>query len=197
MVTHQVTLNNHEYEVPYQVCQVNDQLVFRADPSADSGCHAPNLTYYLKVTGADFSVSTGALLLEGTDEDDASLLVLSMEQTDRFTLDVCGSVDGSGPSFLIDAAAEMEQYRRQHAALLNGFRLNATDSHTQALQTMVWWFAHNMRVHYQSPHGLEQSGGAAWGTRDVSQGPMEFLLATGHFDAARAVLQRLFAHQYE
>ena len=31
-----------------------------------------------------------------------------------------------------------------------------------------------MLVHYLSPHGLEQFGGAAWGTRDVSQGPTEF-----------------------
>ena len=35
-------------------------------------------------------------------------------------------------------------------------------------------------IHLTVPHGLEQFSGAAWGTRDVCQGPVEFLLALEH-----------------
>ncbi len=41
------------------------------------------------------------------------------------------------------------------------------------------WLAHNAMIHLTVPHGLEQYTGAAWGTRDVCQGPVEFLLALG------------------
>ncbi len=68
----------------------------------------------------------------------------------------------------------------------------------QAMDMQVRWYVQNMRIHYQSPHGLEQYGGAAGGRVDVSQGPMEFLLATGHFEEARAnSVLTIFSHQFE
>ena len=44
-------------------------------------------------------------------------------------------------------------------------------------------------VHLTVPHGLEQSGGAAWGTRDVCQGPVELLLALEHDAPVREILR--------
>ena len=41
------------------------------------------------------------------------------------------------------------------------------------------WFTHDALIHYLSPRGLEQYSGGAWGTRDVSQGPVGLLLALG------------------
>ena len=38
--------------------------------------------------------------------------------------------------------------------------------------TALPWFAHDALIHYLSPRGLEQYTGGAWGTRDVSQGPV-------------------------
>jgi cellobiose phosphorylase len=46
------------------------------------------------------------------------------------------------------------------------------------------------------PHGLEQYTGAAWGTRDVCQGPVEFLLALEHDEAVAHILRIVFAQQY-
>ncbi|WPQ68721.1 GH36-type glycosyl hydrolase domain-containing protein [Weissella paramesenteroides] len=58
------------------------------------------------------------------------------------------------------------------------------------------WFAHDALVHFLSPHGLEQYGGAAWGTRDVSQGPAELFLSTGHFDKVREIIFTTYTHQF-
>lgn len=61
---------------------------------------------------------------------------------------------------------------------------------------LMFWYTHNAMVHYLVPHGLEQYSGAAWGTRDVCQGPLEFFLATGDYQTTRKVLLTIFSHQY-
>ena len=58
------------------------------------------------------------------------------------------------------------------------------------------WYAHNALIHYASPHGLEQYNGAAWGTRDVCQGPVEFFLATHKFSVVRDILLKVFKQQF-
>jgi cellobiose phosphorylase len=64
-----------------------------------------------------------------------------------------------------------------------------------AVDTILPWYEGNARVHYRTPYGLEQFSGAAWGTRDVCQGPMELLLCQENFAEAKQVLRLLFAHQ--
>ena len=50
-------------------------------------------------------------------------------------------------------------------------------------------------VHYTTPHGLEQYSGAAWAVRDVCQGPVELLVATGNPGPLRDVLKTVYEHQ--
>ncbi len=64
-----------------------------------------------------------------------------------------------------------------------------------AASLMLPWLAHDAIVHLTVPHGLEQYTGAAWGTRDVCQGPVEFLLAMRHDTAVHRLLRTLFAEQ--
>lgn len=64
------------------------------------------------------------------------------------------------------------------------------------LNDILRWYLHNAMVHYTTPHGLEQYSGAAWGLRDVCQGPVEFLLATRNFDPLRVILKKIYAHQF-
>ena len=52
-------------------------------------------------------------------------------------------------------------------------------------------------IHLTVPHGLEQYTGAAWGTRDVCQGPVEFLLALEHDLSVKQILGFVFAEQSE
>ena len=66
-----------------------------------------------------------------------------------------------------------------------------------ALDTTFPWLAHNAMIHLTVPHGLEQYTGAAWGTRDVCQGPVEFLLSLEHDEPVKEILRIVFAQQYE
>ncbi|MHB1289182.1 GH36-type glycosyl hydrolase domain-containing protein [Georgenia sp.] len=57
------------------------------------------------------------------------------------------------------------------------------------------WLVRDALVHFLAPRGLEQYTGGAWGTRDVSQGPLELLLALDRRQDARDLLLTIFAAQ--
>lgn len=67
----------------------------------------------------------------------------------------------------------------------------------EATDRLFPWLVQNAMVHLTVPHGLEQSGGAAWGTRDVCQGPVELLLALEHDATVRDIVLQVFAQQFE
>ncbi|MEM7577042.1 MAG: hypothetical protein AAF328_06150 [Planctomycetota bacterium] len=73
---------------------------------------------------------------------------------------------------------------------------NADASDLERLHDAVPWMTHNAMIHLTVPHGLEQFGGAAWGTRDVCQGPTEMLRAMGRSDVLADVLRVVFRHQH-
>ena len=91
-------------------------------------------------------------------------------------------------------------WRRRHAtggSVTRSLRLTGDGEGVAALDTLFPWLAHNAMVHLTVPHGLEQFGGAAWGTRDVCQGPVEFLLALEHDAPVKEILRIVFAQQQE
>jgi cellobiose phosphorylase len=59
------------------------------------------------------------------------------------------------------------------------------------------WFIHNSMIHFSAPHGIEQYNGGAWGTRDVTQGSVEVLLALGRHEECRWVILDVYRHQYD
>lgn len=63
------------------------------------------------------------------------------------------------------------------------------------LADILPWYRHNALVHYLSPRGLEQYSGGGWGTRDVTQGPVEMLLALGDHAPVRDLLVRVMRAQ--
>ena len=75
-------------------------------------------------------------------------------------------------------------------------RITSCGTEGAALDTLFPWLAHNAMIHLSVPHGLEQYTGAAWGTRDVCQGPVEFLLALEHDEPVKEILRIVFAQQY-
>ena len=66
---------------------------------------------------------------------------------------------------------------------------------TERLAEILPWFIHNALIHYLAPRGLEQYSGGGWGTRDVTQGPVELLLALGRPEPIRDILVRVFRNQ--
>ncbi len=63
------------------------------------------------------------------------------------------------------------------------------------LQEILPWLAHNAMIHFLAPRGLEQYSGGGWGTRDVTQGPVEMLLALGRWEPLRELVRRVYMAQ--
>jgi CRISPR-associated protein Csx3 len=81
-------------------------------------------------------------------------------------------------------------------SLMANFHLESKCDVTSKLSDTLKWYAHNAMIHFAAPRGLEQYSGGAWGTRDVCQGPLEFLLALGHDRVAEDALLKTFSHQF-
>ncbi len=73
--------------------------------------------------------------------------------------------------------------------------LKGEQKDTAAIQEILPWYGMNALTHFLTPYGLEQFSGAAWGTRDVSQGPFDLLLCLEKYDEARQVLRIIFSNQ--
>ncbi|MCR8845384.1 cellobiose phosphorylase [Paenibacillus sp. SC116] len=201
VVTSQISMNVDEYEMPYHMSQNGSTLLFHADASSLSAGVHPNLAYQMHIDGAHVSILDERMLAPRISKGNASLSVLELSASSDWTMSVQGLIDGEQlPLRQLDMASEIERYREFFDGVMNGFRLSHKDEQEGDLfkvNALAWWYTHNMLVHYSMPHGLEQYGGAAWGTRDVCQGPVEYFMATHKYEQVREILLTVFAHQYE
>jgi len=97
-------------------------------------------------------------------------------------------------------AAEQDRAERFWREMTGALTLRSPASSPLAgdvarLQEILPWFAHNAVIHYLAPRGLEQFSGGGWGTRDVTQGPVELLLALGQWGPLRDLLLRVYRAQ--
>jgi len=123
------------------------------------------------------------------------LLICPFTLTGHSTIEVSAAY--GTPTFIKTAheeAIRSGQTFYQH--LLHHFNVENASHDVSSDVTMVYWYAHNALIHYASPHGLEQYNGAAWGTRDVCQGPFEFFSAIQHDDALKHILKTVYSRQF-
>ncbi|MET0283725.1 MAG: amylo-alpha-1,6-glucosidase, partial [Polyangiales bacterium] len=121
-------------------------------------------------------------------------LVLEVPETTRFTMSFVGEVTGPCEAPRTDAETDFAQAAAAWQELSRSLVLRGA-SEIAAIDTILPWYGLNALIHYLTPYGLEQFSGAAWGTRDVSQGPIDLLLCQEKFDEAKQVLRTLFSRQ--
>ncbi|QFT90529.1 hypothetical protein FIU87_17945 [Bacillus sp. THAF10] len=201
LVTNQISMNNNELVVGYNMEQDGKMLKFTAVNGSDSKHRYPDLAYKMTLSGAEFTLSDETTLAEGAVSGTASLVVLETEATQDFSITVHGLLHGEASEFIArDFATEVARYRAFFQKVMNGFELTLSGEKKKELEKMnatAWWYTHNMLVHYSVPHGLEQYGGAAWGTRDVCQGPTEYFMATQNYESVKEIIKKVYSHQYE
>lgn len=198
LLTHQIVMGEHEYINDFTLNRNGQDLIFGLDSNSFQSQRYPDLTYKMHIENKDFEVNDDSVFYKDEVKRDPSLFTLKFNNVANVRLTIQGTIgtkelgDGAYANF----KESKELYKNYYNDVLNGFKIHSdTNEEITKFDIIARWFAHNALVHYAVPHGLEQSGGAAWGTRDVSQGPMEFFLATGEFDRARDTLKRLFAYQ--
>jgi len=204
LVTNQIAMNDKEYELPFRLERAGEELIFRAHPESLSSGVYPELSFRLHLRGADMRVLDERALAPEAPVGSASLVALELQPTSKWRLTIRGGLEGAEPEEAERAEypveAEIEAYRAFLAAVMNGFGLSHDSEEKkrelEKFNVLAWWYTHNMLVHYSVPHGLEQYSGAAWGTRDVCQGPTEYFLAMGKHGQVKEILKTVYTHQY-
>lgn len=198
LITNQVVMDANEYQSQAQMTTLSEQSYdFTAGQGSAINAGNKNLTYRMTFDKAVHVMPLGSLF-EGPTFIENSLVIYKLSGN-HFRLKISASLEGQIPdSDFLDFESEASNYQSFiEKDLLSNFKFKSDAESFEKINTILPWYAHDMLVHYLSPHGLEQYGGAAWGTRDVSQGPIEFFLSTQHFDVAREILLTLFSHQFE
>lgn len=191
IVSHQLIMGNQEEESIIQVSASETKNSLLINSANNPNEPTFSLTFSPEFNDIEqyadpISGSVEYLMLKGLVADHASIVFGGKNN----------QVDTLGKWLKFDD--EVNAYEAQQRALLNHFdiQFSAQPQQAKKLNHTLHWFTHNALVHYSSPHGIEQPSGAAWGTRDVSQGPVEFFMALGRYTEVQHILCEIYSHQY-
>lgn len=180
---------------------------FRPDPDWLWGQRYPDARYHLVVSTPDAVEAIGGdeLLFANGQSRGGGYVALRTRTTDALCFAVVGSMTDAAEADRLAAKYEggvaastmLAPAARYWEHVTRGLRLTGRHPDVAALDTMFPWLAHNAMIHLTVPHGLEQYTGAAWGTRDVCQGPVEYFLSLEHDEPVKDILRIVFEQQFE
>ncbi|MBD5394831.1 MAG: cellobiose phosphorylase [Lachnospiraceae bacterium] len=196
IVTNQLVMGSNEYTSDISCEPIADGLRFILSSDVYPGLH-----YDMLLPDCDFSVSDDRIFFEEEEPFDETFLTLAIPARDAFSMIIRAHLteEEEKTQEVYSFEREKQACLNYYSGLINHFQLTSAPDFKQAhiLNETIWWYTHNAMIHFSMPHGLEQPGGAAWGTRDICQGPIEFFLTTQHYDLVRAILLNIFSHQDE
>ena len=182
--------------------ETNDgEFVARPNPGSMIAGKFPQAQFRIIVNSdGDYTTHGDEALYKDSISRGGSFFTIGVKSTDRFSMSFVGEVCAAVPiekiknndqQFDFDCLNAREALKDMSLGL--SLKGNHTDLH--AIQEIMPWYCMNAVTHFLTPHGLEQFGGAAWGTRDVSQGPFDLLLTLQKYNEAKQVLRTLFSNQ--
>jgi len=148
----------------------------------------------------------GLLYADGVDRGGAYVVIRTRPVT-RFTVVLTGSIldarraaalaatFGEPPPGAGEADAPASSWAWVGRRGILGGAAGRSAGDLARLNDVLPWYVHDAVIHATTPHGLEQHGGAAWGVRDVCQGPAELFVATGNLEALRSVIRMVYERQ--
>lgn len=209
LVFAQIVMGERELECSstMEIDHARHRLILRPDPASLWGERYPDTQVKLVTSTPDMIEALGGdeLLHEDGRCHGGGFAAFRTKPAAELRWAVVGSLHN--PAETERLAAKYESKVRRTAMLepaarfwtnvTRNVRLEGESPDVRAMDLLLPWLAHNAIIHLSVPHGLEQYTGGAWGTRDVCQGPIEFLLTLGHDETVRHILEIVFAQQYE
>jgi cellobiose phosphorylase len=195
LISHHVALNGDDGSTPGKVLWIREGegIMVCAAPESDVGRRFPEGGFLVTAHAQTQLESIGgdeALFDDGRSRQEP-FLCLTTAPARRVTLEIQGRLVTEAPRVVDLSSAPPALSLRA----LEPPPASPHARHVERLAEIAVWFRHNALVHYLSPRGLEQYSGGGWGTRDVSQGPVELLLASGQTAPVRDLLLRVMAAQ--
>ncbi|MDF2542342.1 MAG: cellobiose phosphorylase [Herbinix sp.] len=190
------------YDAPFQYEFKDQTVTIRHDANTLSGSSYPGLHFNITADQA-FDLHNDAFFYQNLQTRKEPYLVWEFRQVQQVTMTTTGFIQAEEVEVLPTTFEhEKNTFLDWINIATNGFsvELNKNTEFSEEVDQMndlVFWYSHNARVHFLSPHGLEQFGGAAWGTRDVCQGPFEYFLSFQNYPVLKNMLLTIYRHQYE
>ncbi len=194
IVSNQILMGSEENMHDIQMDFSEDTYSFSAPKNSMMGNEYPNLVYKIKTTPSSTVLSEEEVLGYNAQ---MGMLFMSFESINEVNLDIFGSLNNEIPTAItIDSKTADIDGTNFFKSFLQNFEIESDDKDIQKIIDISFWYTHNALVHYSSPHGLEQYNGAAWGTRDVCQGPAELFMAAQRYDLVRTIILKIYKRQF-
>ena len=190
LLTHGLVGGINEYDERAELEVDRPHAVARVRAAAESPCRKMDALAAFQIAASDPSAVVemgGAECLAGGSPAHA-LLVIRTKAVEHFEVEITGESAARGADDPDDG---------DWLKLACALRLEGSSNAVSRINRCLPWFVHNAMIHFSVPHGIEQYNGGAWGTRDVTQGSVELLLALGRTKTCRQTLLDIFAHQFE
>jgi cellobiose phosphorylase len=200
LVSSHVALNGDDGSdaVPARWRRDGQGVVVGCWPESELGRRFPDGTFRIDATPETAIEQVGGdelLFADGRSRDQPFVVLITAAGT-SLGLRITGQLVAAPPAAPLappagDAAAAARFWRDMTALAFETPKSNEV----ARLAAILPWMTHDALIHYLAPRGLEQYSGGGWGTRDVCQGPVEFLLALGHVSPVRELLTQVFRNQ--
>jgi len=199
LITHHFDELNNWSITPAKIA---DEFVARPGAGSMISGKFPHAQFRIKINNpvAGFKAYGDEALYTDHKNHGSSLFVLDVQETSEFCMSFLGEV--SAPAAFVDIENTDNQWLSEcHDAqavwqnLSLNLSLKGQQEDISAIREILPWYGMNALIHYLTPYGLEQFSGAAWGTRDIAQGPFDLLLCMGKCEEARQVLCIIFSNQ--
>lgn len=192
-------LGPDEFGVTGEILEQGNKVKFLFNKNSSAYSIYPELNYTVEVEGTKMTFGGDELFYKDGRKRIFNLFTFSCSKTSRLKMYIYGSVDNvsiSKKDFEFRDAAET--YKANFDLLINHFKLYFSHKENKEMERfnkLIYWYTLDMLIHYTMPHGLEQYGGAAWGTRDVCQGPFEYFMCMQEYAECKNIIERVYSHQ--
>ena len=190
VITNHLVMGEREHESKVHVQKKDEIVEVLFDKDSMTYNKYPDLFFKMGID-QDYCLSDDRIFYSDNQSLDENLLTFSLKSS-HFKMFIASSFEDNKHLVLEE---EKKRYLKHLEGFLNGFEIKDC-SELASLNYLAYWYTHDALVHYLSPHGLEQYNGAAWGTRDVCQGPAELFLCTHHYEYTRRIILDVYKHQY-
>jgi 1,2-beta-oligoglucan phosphorylase len=195
LLTQQILLDTNEYQHPIKYTYQDQAMIFFGESNGMIANTYPTLKYRLASFAPFTSLPLSHFMPQTT--SDGGMIFLQFNQVERlqFTTEATFQAQFPPANFRKLSA----DYYTPLVNQLVPLSIEKVTQHPQwqSFLHLIPWYVHDALVHYASPHGLEQYNGAAWGTRDVLQGPFELFLTAQRFDLTKEILTKVFSRQFK
>ena len=195
LITTLLTMGKNEIENDFSIQYEKNSFTVTPDKTNPAYDKYPDLSCTFSFSENVIFTSDEVLLSDGYAEN-PDLIGVLCSNVSELKIHISAIINGNKKTRRqsIEFEKERNAFEKQVRKLVNGITIKGIRD-AEMLNETIYMYAHDALIHYLMPHGLEQQSGAAWGTRDICQGPFEFLLSFAHYDALRNILLNIFAHQ--